>query len=186
MLWDVPRDIVGVKSAGQIGRGWGLWLACMSSREDDHTVSGCVVWLWCFPRLCIGMLVMVERYCVACLRNLLVVQDCTGSCKWRDRGIYSIWGRRSLYCLYFGIRQLIGPEACFDICVRVLFGWLSNSSLYQIFSVNPSLLYQAVGMQAKDENSFQFDHSIWKVFWQRLLASISLFFSPFFVLVLCY
>jgi len=29
-------------------------------------------------------------------------------------------GERSLYCLHFGISQLIGPEACFEIFVRVL------------------------------------------------------------------
>jgi len=51
--------------------------------------------------------------------------------------------------------------------------WLTkyNPSLYKTFPVNPSLLNQAVGTQANDEKSFQFDLSIWKVFWQRLLAS---------------
>jgi len=89
----------------------------------------------------------------------------------RDRGIYSIrWGR-SLYCLHFGISQLIGPQACFGIFVPVLLGWLSNRSLYQIFSVNLSLLYQAVGTQANDEKKIQSDLSIWKVIWQCLLAS---------------
>jgi len=72
----------------------------------------------------------------------------------RDRGIYSIWGGRSLYCLHLSISQLTGPEACFEIFVRVLLVWLSYRSLYQIFSVNPSLLYQAMGTQANDEKSF--------------------------------
>jgi len=85
----------------------------------------------------------------------------------RDRGIYSIRGGRSLYCLHFGISQLMGPEACFGIFLRVLLSWLSSRSLYQIFSVNLSLLYKAVGTPANDEKSFQFDLSIWKVFWQR-------------------
>jgi len=88
----------------------------------------------------------------------------------RDRGIYSIRGGRSLYRLHFGISQLMGPEACFGIFVRVLLGWLSNRSLYKTFPINPSLLYQAVGTQANDDFFFQFDLSIWKVFWQHLLA----------------
>ena len=50
-----------------------------------------------------------------------------------DRGIYSIRGGRNLYCLHFGISQLMGPEACFRIFVRVLLGWLSNrATLVQI------------------------------------------------------
>jgi len=44
------------------------------------------------------------------------------TCKRHDRGIYSIRGGRSLYCLHFGIGQLMGPEACFGIFVRVLLG----------------------------------------------------------------
>jgi len=92
-------------------------------------------------------------------------------CERRDRGIYSIWGGRSLYCLHFGVSQLMGPEACFGIFVRVLVGWLSNRSLYQTFPVKSPLLYQAVGTQANDEKSVQFHLSIWKIFWQRLLAS---------------
>ena len=39
-----------------------------------------------------------------------------------DRGIYSIWGGRSLYCLHFGISQLVGSEACFGMFVRALLG----------------------------------------------------------------
>ena len=35
----------------------------------------------------------------------------------RDRGVYSIWGGRSLYCLHFDISQLMEPEACFGIFV---------------------------------------------------------------------
>jgi len=69
------------------------------------------------------------------------------TCLRRDRGIYSIWGGRSLYCLSFGISQLMEPEACFGIFVRIILGWLSNRSLYQTFPVNPSLLYQAAGTQ---------------------------------------
>jgi len=46
------------------------------------------------------------------------------------------------------------PEACFRTFVRVLLGWLSNRSLYQIFSVSPSLVYQAVGTQANDDFIF--------------------------------
>jgi len=34
----------------------------------------------------------------------------------------SIWGGRSAYLLHFGISQLMGPEACFGIFVRVLLG----------------------------------------------------------------
>jgi len=77
-----------------------------------------------------------------------ILHNIHGNWKRRDRGIYSIRGGRSLYWLHFGICQLMGPEACFGIFVWVLLGWLSNQSLYQTFSVNPSLLYQAVGMQA--------------------------------------
>jgi len=91
----------------------------------------------------------------------------------------SIW---SMYITHFDVahRGVIvvsivfgGGEVCiayFGIFVRVLLGWLSNRSLYQTFPVNPSLLYQAVGTQANDEKPFQFDLSIWKVFWQRLLC----------------
>ena len=43
-------------------------------------------------------------------------------CQRRHRGIYSIWGGRSLYCLHFSIGQLMGPEACFEMFVRVLPG----------------------------------------------------------------
>ena len=93
----------------------------------------------------------------------------------RDRDIYSIWGGRSLYCLHLSMSQLTGPEACFEIFVRILLGWLSNRSLYQIFSGNPSLLYQAVGTQANDDKSFQSDLSIWKVLWQRSLHGLPIF-----------
>jgi len=40
----------------------------------------------------------------------------------RHRAIYTIWGGRSLYCLHFGISQLMEPEACLGISVRVLLG----------------------------------------------------------------
>jgi len=39
-------------------------------------------------------------------------------CERRDRSIYNIWGGRSLYCLHFGISQLIGPKACFEMLVE--------------------------------------------------------------------
>jgi len=65
-----------------------------------------------------------------------------------DRGIHSISGCRSVYRLHFGISQFMRPEAHSWIFVRVQLGWLSNQSLYQTFSVNLSLLYQAVGTQA--------------------------------------
>jgi len=100
-----------------------------------------------------------------CMRHGTHIMRLHASWQRRDRGIYSIWGGRSLYCLHFGISQLMGPEACFGIFVREGLGWLSNRSLYQTFSVNLSLLYQAVGTQANDEKSFQYDLSIWKVFW---------------------
>jgi len=95
-------------------------------------------------------------------------------CQRRDRGIYSITGGRSLYRLHFGISQLMGPEACFGIFVRVMLGWLSNRSLYQTCPVNPSLLYQAVGTHANAskccQNTFQIERSNWKKN-RRLLAS---------------
>jgi len=118
----------------------------------------------------------------------------------RDYGIYSIRGGRSLYCLHFGFSQFIRPEAYSWVFVRHQIGWLSNRSLYQTCSANPSLLYQAVWTQANtaanwvsfdfnvsyshcwgyslintlklkvnDDKSFQFDFSIWKVFWQNEL-----------------
>jgi len=40
----------------------------------------------------------------------------------RERGVIVVsivFGGRSLYCLHFGISQLMGPEACFGIFVRV-------------------------------------------------------------------
>ena len=88
----------------------------------------------------------------------------------RDRGIYSIGGWRSLYCLHFGSSQLIGPKACFEIFIRVLLGWLSNRSLCQIFSANPSLLYQAVGTQSKRRKIF----SIWPFNLKGILANVCL------------
>ena len=87
---------------------------------------------------------------------------------WGSCGIYSITGAQSLYCLHFGISQLMGPEACFGIFVRVLLGWLRNQSLYWIFPVNLSLLYQAVGTQAnaskRCQNTFQIERLNWKYF----------------------
>ena len=47
-----------------------------------------------------------------------------------DRGIYTINGGRSLYCLHFGLSQFMGPEAYPSIFVPVLLRWLSNRSLY--------------------------------------------------------
>jgi len=86
------------------------------------------------------------------------------SWRMRDRGTYSISRGRSLYCLYFGFSQFMGPEAYSWIFVPVLLGGPSNRSLYQTFSVNLSLLYQAVGTQPNDEKSFEFDLLICKVF----------------------
>ena len=101
----------------------------------------------------------------------------------RDSSISRIYGRgvivvsivfgggRSLYCLHLSISQLTGPEACFEIFVRVLLVWLSNRSLYQMFSVNPSLLYQAVETQANVAKIlFKLKCQIAKIF-RRLLAS---------------
>jgi len=89
----------------------------------------------------------------------------------RDRGVYSIWGGRSLYCLHFDISQLIEPEACFGIFVWVSLGWLSKRSLYQTIPVNPSLLYQAVGTQANVAKiPFKLKGQIEKIF-RRLLVS---------------
>ena len=89
----------------------------------------------------------------------------------RDRGIYSIWGGPSLYCLYFGISQLMGPEACFGIFVREGLGWLSNWSLYQTFSSKSVPFVPSRGDASKRRKTF----SIWpfnlKGVWQRLLAS---------------
>jgi len=42
------------------------------------------------------------------------------SSQWRDRDIYSIKERRSLYCLHFVISQFMGPEAYAWIFVPVL------------------------------------------------------------------
>ena len=43
-----------------------------------------------------------------------------------DRGVVVVsvvfGGGPSLYCLHFGINQLMGPEACFERFVRVLLG----------------------------------------------------------------
>jgi len=50
------------------------------------------------------------------------------------------WGGGEV-CIVFSIGQLLGPEACFGIFVRVLLGLLSNLSLCQTFPVNQSLLY---------------------------------------------
>jgi len=92
-------------------------------------------------------------------------------CQRRDRGIYSIRGGRSLYCLHFGISQLMGPEACFWIFVPGGLGWLSNRSLYQTFPENPFLLYQAVGTQANVAKiPFKLKGQINKIC-RRLLAS---------------
>ena len=60
-------------------------------------------------------------------------------------------GGEKLYCLYFGSGQFMRPEAYSWIFVRVQLGLQSNRSLYHKFSVIPSLLYQAVGMQAHDD-----------------------------------
>jgi len=107
----------------------------MKGRVTNKWVVWCSV-LQCVA-VCCNVLQRASPWCAS-----------ASKCQRRDRGIYSIWGGRSLYCLHFGISQLMEPEACFGIFVRVLLGWLSNRSLYQTFSVNPSLLYQAVGTQA--------------------------------------
>ena len=86
---------------------------------------------------------------ISSFREITTYQRC-------DRGIYSIRGGRSLYCLHWTFSQFMRPEAYSWIFVRVQLGWLSNRKLYQTFSVNPSLLYQAVEMQANDEKN-----SIW-------------------------
>jgi len=60
---------------------------------------------------------------------------------------------RSFWCRRYRWFSVIGCGFAFPwrtefISKNVLFGWLRNRSLCQTFSVNPSLLYQAVGMQA--------------------------------------
>jgi len=93
-------------------------------------------------------------------------------CLRRDCGIYSISEGRNLYCLHFGISQFMRPEAHSWIFVRVQLGWLSNRSLYQTFSINPSLLYQAVGTQANDDKR-QKILSIWPLNLKGVLATLA-------------
>jgi len=49
-----------------------------------------------------------------------------------------------------------------DICMSIarLTKEPNFRGLYQIFPVDPSLLYKAMGTQANDKKSFQFDPSI--------------------------
>jgi len=67
--------------------------------------------------------------------------------------------------------NLWDPKHVLGYFVRVLLGWLRNRSLCQIFSVNPSLLYEAVGTQANVAKiSFKLKSQIEMIF-RRLLAS---------------
>ena len=116
------------------GPRWGTWLASPQSSPPGPSLS---------------LLVRAAgATSVTIGRSIGSKSERSRCCQRRDRGIYSIWGGRSLYFLHFGISQLMGPEACLEIFVRVWLGWLSNRSLYQTFPVHPSLLYQAVGTQA--------------------------------------
>jgi len=85
----------------------------------------------------------------------------------RDRGIYGIRGGRSLYCLHFGIGQLIGPEACFGILVRVLLSWLSNL-VSDIFSKFVPLV-SSRGDASKRRKTFW----IWPFNLEGILATIA-------------
>jgi len=65
-------------------------------------------------------------YCIFLTRaRKATVNVSSSSCRRslrRDRGIYSIKGGRSLYCLHFGFSQFLGPEAYSLIFVPVLLG----------------------------------------------------------------
>jgi len=102
---------------------------------------------------------------ISSFREITTYQRC-------DRGIYSIRGGRSLYCLHWTFSQFMRPEAYSWIFVRVQLGWLSNRRLYQTFSVNPSLLYQAVETQANDDKRQQI-LSIWPFNLKGVLATFA-------------
>ena len=85
---------------------------------------------------------------------------CTCVYQRRDRGVYSISLGRSFYCLHFSFSQSMRPDSW--IFVRVPLCWLSNRSLYHIFSVNSSLFAPSRGdASSRCQNIFQIERSNW-------------------------